>query len=424
MPKFFIETYGCSSNQADSEIIEGLLRKNGFEISSKEDADLIILNTCLVKIPTKQRMIHRIKELTKLKKPLIVAGCLPKVEKEVVERINSKASLIAPDCVEKIVDAAFATIEGKKVIFLNDLKKPKLGFPRCRRNPIIGIVQIGRGCLSNCSFCTEPYKGKLFSYPIKDIVKEIEIALKDGCKEIWISSLDNGCYGFDIGTNLPELLKTICLINGNFFVRVGMINPLHLKKIYRELVIPFKNEKIFKFLHLCLQSGSNKILEIMQRGYKVDDFLKCLEEFRKEIQFLTLETDIIVGHPGEDEKDFEETLKVLEKVQPDITNISKFFPHRGTKAMEMQKVPNYLIKRRSEIISEIARRISLMRNERWIGWEGKILVDEIGKKNTLVGRNFAYKPVVLHLEKNFFGKEIFVKIVDAKATHLIGEKIQ
>lgn len=424
MAKVYLEFYGCSSNKADYEIAAGLLKESGFAISSApENSDISIIFTCSVKIPTVNKILYRIEELTKLDKSLVIAGCLPLTRRRFIEKINPNASLVSPDNVEKIVEVVEKTLEGRRVVFLQEYKKPKTGLPRCRANEIIGIVQIARGCLSDCSFCGEPYKGKLFSYPIEDAVSEVKAALEGGCKEIWLTSLDNSCYGLDIGTNICELLDKISEIEGKFFVRVGMMNPQHFKKIgVNNLINSIGSQKFFKFLHLPLQSGSNKILRLMNRDYSSAEFLGIVKKIRRRYPFLSLATDVIVGHPGEGEKDFEKTLKVLEKVEPDVVNISKFAAHPGTRAEKMEKVPADVIKQRSKIASELVKEISLKRNEKWMGWEGEVLIDEIGKWDTMVGRNFAYKPIVVK-EKNIFGKFIKVRVVDFKTTYLVGEII-
>jgi MiaB-like tRNA modifying enzyme len=425
MAKVYLEFYGCSSNKADYEIATGLLKESGFTISSTpENSDILVIFTCSVKIPTVNKILYRIKKLTELNKPILIAGCLPLTRRKIIEKINPNASLVSPDNVEKIAEVVKETLNGNKIALLREYKKPKSGLPRCRVNKIIGIAQIARGCLSNCSFCGEPYKGNLFSYPIENIVNEVGTALEDGCKEIWLTSLDNSCYGFDIGTNICELLNEISKIEGKFFVRIGMMNPQHFKKIgVNNLINSIKDEKFFKFLHLPLQSGSNKVLRLMNRDYDSTDFINLVEKIRREYPFLNLATDIIVGHPGEDEKDFEKTLRMLEKVEPDVVNVSKFAAHPGTQAEKMEKIPGNVIKHRSKIASELVKKISLKRNEKWVGWEGEVLIDEIGKGNTLVGRNFAYKPIVVK-EKSILGKFVEVKVVDFEATHLIGEVIR
>jgi len=419
MKKVFSEQYGCSSSLSDYEIMLGLLKKNGFKIvNNPKDSDLNIIVTCSVKVPTTQRMIYRIKELTDLKKHLIVAGCMTKTERQVIEKINPRASLISPDCIEKIIEVADYVMKGKKIVAVDDLNKPKLNLPRCRKNSVIGVVQIARGCVSNCAFCIEPYKGKLFSYPIKNIVDDVKLSLEEGCKEIWLTSLDCGCYGFDNSTNLPELLNSVSNIPGKFFVRVGMSNPLHVKKILNELIESYKNEKMFKFLHLPIQSFSDNVLKLMKRNYDTETVKEIIEKFYREIPQLTFSTDIIVGFPDEDENDFEMSYKFIEKYKPDIVNISKFGAH---KSLKLKQLPENIVEKRSKKLFELVKRISLEKNQKWIGCEGEIIVDERGRDNKLVGRNFAYKPVVIENKRNIFGKFVKVKIIEAKTNYLVGK---
>ena len=420
MKKIFVETYGCSANISDSEVMNGLLKERGFQIvDSPKKSDINIINTCIVKTPTEQRMIFRIKELTRIKKPLIVAGCMPKTSQKTIEKLNSNASLVGPDSIENIVDVVNATIEGKKVFFLKDLRRPKVCLPKVRINNIIDIVPISIGCLGDCSYCSVKFaKGKLFSYPKEKIFEEIENATNDGCKEIWITSQDNSCYGKDIDSSLPELLNEICNIGGEFFVRVGMMNPVHAKDILDELIQSYKNEKIFKFLHIPVQSGSNQILEKMKRGYKVEDFIEIVEIFRKEISNLTISTDIIVGFPGETEEDFKQTTSLVQNVRPDIVNISKFGARAKTDAAKVKQVDIKTVNERSLVLHNLVRKICLKNNKKWIGWKGKVLVDE-KTKNGFVARNFAYKPIVIKNKKNILGKNIEMEIKDATANCLI-----
>ena len=425
MAKVFIETHGCSANVADSEIMAGLLKEAGFEIvNSSGESDVNVLNSCVVKTPTEQRMIYRIKELAKLSKPLVIAGCMPKTERKIIEEINSRASMIGPDSIEKIVDVVNAAIQGKKVLFTEDLRKPKVCLPRMRRNPIIGITPVAIGCLSNCSYCEVKFaRGNLLSYPIEAVIKEVKQAVNNGCKELWITSQDNSCYGKDIDTDLPKLLNLICKIDGKFFVRVGMMNPLHAKKILKDLINEYKNEKIFKFLHLPVQSGSDRILKGMNRGYGVKDFLEIIKRFKKEFPEITIATDVIVGFPGETEKDFEDTVGLIKKIIPDVVNISKFGARPGTEAAKMEQVDKKIVNERSELLHKLVKKISLENNKKWIDWKGEVLVDE-KIKNDFVGRNFAYKPVVINTEKNIFGKFITVEIGNATSNCLIEKRNQ
>jgi len=421
MRKVYIESYGCSANHSDTEIMLGLLREKGFKIvNTPKISNINIINTCVVKTPTENRMIFRVKELSKLNKPLIVAGCMPKVERRVIERINPHVSLIGPNSVEKIVHVVEETLEGKKVVFLGDSKKPKLCLPRVRKNPVIHICQISSGCLSACSFCiVKNARGSLLSYPPELIIKEIKKSLKEGCKEIWITSQDCGCWGKDINSSLPELLFLIDKIERNFFVRVGMMNPMHVKDMVDELIESFRSEKIFKFFHLPVQSGSNRILNRMNRNYSVNDFKRIVKRIKDEFPFSTISTDVIVGFPGERKIDFEKTVKLLKEIKPDVVNISKFGPRPGTLAASMKGLPRKIIDERTKYLTKIVERIKLKNNEKWLGWKGKVLVDEKGKKN-MMGRNLAYKPIVMRGRIGTF-KE--VKITEVRSTYLIGELI-
>jgi threonylcarbamoyladenosine tRNA methylthiotransferase CDKAL1 len=424
MPKIYSEVYGCSANRSDYEIMLGLLKSNGFElVDSANKSDINLLVTCTVKTPTANRMIFRIKELTKTNKPLVVAGCFAKAEPEVVEKLNPNASLIGPNSIDKIVDVAYKTLSGRKSIEI-DGSVEKANLPHFRTNPIIDIVEINSGCTSFCSFCeTKLARGNLRSYRPDKIRDQIKKAVAEGCKEIWITSQDTSAYGRDIGTNLPELLESITRIEGEFMVRVGMMNPLHFKKVeIEDLIQVYKNEKIFKFLHLCVQSGSNKVLKDMRRGYNVEDFIYYVEKFRKEIPEITLETDIIVGFPTETEEDFEQTLKLIKKVRPDVVNISKYSPRPGTAAAKMKQLDPKIVNERSKIMYELTKKIALQNNKsKWLNWEGKVLIDEKGnRENTWMGRNYAYKPIVVESSEKLFGKFVNLKVVEVKSNYLIG----
>lgn len=423
MAKIYSEAYGCSSNFADQEMALGLLKNLGFEfVEDPEESDLNIIFTCTVKTPTVQRMIYRITELTKLKKPLIVAGCMPKTDRKIIERINPGASMLGPDSIEKIFEIVRKTLAEKKIVFTEDSRKPKLCLPRVRRNPLIDIVPISIGCMSDCSYCSVKFaRGKLFSYPIQMILEEIKGAVESGCREIHITSQDNSCYGFDTGKRLYELLEEICGIRGKFFVRVGMMNPLYTKKILDGLIDAYRDEKIFKFLHLPVQSGSDRILEMMNRGYKVKDFLEIVGRFREEFPQLTLSTDVIVGFPSETENDFRKTFELIEKIRPDIVNLSKFGARAGTEAAEMKKLDEKTVKGRSSILHWITKQIALEKNKKWVGREGETLVDEIGTNESFVGRNIFYKPIVIKTKKNILGRFIRSEIADATENFLISK---
>jgi threonylcarbamoyladenosine tRNA methylthiotransferase CDKAL1 len=431
-PKVWIEAYGCSASMADSEMISGLLKGAGYEIATKKSQSALnLIVTCSVKDTTEHRMVSRIRTMTKSGKPLIVAGCLPKADRAKVESVNSSASLLGPNCIDKAPDAVRLALSGGRLVALSDSPLDKVNIPRVRLNPLISIVEIASGCMSECTFCqTKIAKGWLRSYRIGDIVRQIKSDIESGCKEVWLSSTDNGCYGRDIDTNLVELLKACCSIEGNFKIRVGMMNPMYLPAILDRMVNLFcENDKLFKFLHIPVQSGSDRVLKKMKRGHTSKTFMEAVEAFRSKIPEMTISTDIIVGFPSETEDDFKETVDLVERSQPDIVNISRYAARPGTKAYGWKgmRVSSQVSKERSECMHALTRRIAKKRNSIWQDWQGEIVIDEIGKVRQ--GRNYAYKPVVISSSTDapdcqiLLGDKMRVKIYDFSNFSLKAERI-
>lgn len=397
-PKVWIEAYGCSASMADSEMIGGILKEAGYEIATKRsESALNLIVTCSVKDTTEHKMMSRIRTMVKSGKPLVVAGCLPKADKAKIESASSSASLIGPNSIDKAPDAVRSALSGDRLVALKDSQLDKVNIPRVRLNPVISIVEIANGCMSECTFCqTKIAKGWLRSYRIGDIVRQIKSDIKSGCKEVWLSSTDNGCYGRDIDSNLVDLLQACCSIEGNFKIRVGMMNPMYLPAILDRMVRLFcENDKLFKFLHIPVQSGSNRVLRKMKRGHTSKTFIDIVQAFRDRIPEMTISTDIIVGFPSETEDDFKQTIDLLERSEPDTVNISRYAARPKTEASgwKEMKVSSQVSKERSEYLHTLTRRIAKKRNSLWREWQGEIVIDETGK--VMQGRNYAYKPVVL-----------------------------
>ncbi|MEM7819275.1 MAG: tRNA (N(6)-L-threonylcarbamoyladenosine(37)-C(2))-methylthiotransferase [Candidatus Aenigmatarchaeota archaeon] len=422
----YIETYGCSNNIAESQIMAGLLTRSGFSvINDIENADIIIVNTCSVKSTTEQKILYRIKHLREKypKKKMIITGCMPESEYDIVKSFVPNASFVGTHHITYIAKAVKSEMENKHIELLGKIKKEKLCLPKIRENNAIDIVPISSGCSSYCSYCsTKLAKGDLFSYSGEKIIEEIKIAKSDGCKEFWLTSQDCGCYGLDKNTNITELLKNIIKnVSGKYFLRIGMMNPQNIMKFIPELIDVFKDEHVFKFIHLPVQSGSDKILKLMNRGYTINDFKHIINEFRKEIPEITLWTDIIVGFPSEDEEDFNKSVELIKEIKPDFVNISTFGPRPGTKAAKMKQILTNIKKERTRILTKIVDKISLEKNKKWVGWKGEVIIDEYKKeRKNFIARNFAYKPIVLH--GNFkIGDFVNAKIISASKTYLVGE---
>jgi len=419
MAKIWVEAYGCSASFSDSEMISGLIVNGGHTLAENpQDSDLNLIVTCSVKDATATKMVHRIKESNS--KPLVVAGCLPKAEQKTVEKFAQHASLLGPNSIGKTLQVIQSTLDGKKMIELQDSDLTKVGLPKIRLNPAIGIVEIASGCMSECTFCqTKLAKGDLHSYRVGDIVRQVSAELDDGCNEVWLTSTDNGCYGFDINSDLPELVNTVSEIPQKFFIRVGMMNPMYMPRIKDELLKSFESTKVFKFLHVPVQSGSNKILNDMKRGHTAQTFRDVTNTFRGRFEKFTISTDIIVGFPTETENDFEQTLKLLEETKPDIVNLSRYSQRPGTDAAEMKQIDVSEVKRRSKIAYELITKISNDNNRKWVNWEGHVIFDE-EYDGQVRGRNFAYKPIFVK-EKPKIGQILNVKITNATNHSLIGK---
>ncbi|MDE1766705.1 MAG: tRNA (N(6)-L-threonylcarbamoyladenosine(37)-C(2))-methylthiotransferase [Thaumarchaeota archaeon] len=418
MAKIWVEAYGCSASFADSEMITGLVVNGGHTLAENpSDADLNVIVTCSVKDATADKMVHRIKQLKS--KPLVVAGCLPKAETATVERFSPKASLLGPNSIGKTLEIIDLTLKGQRRVELEDSDISKIGLPKVRLNPAVGIVEIASGCMSECTFCqTKLSKGDLQSFRIGDIVRQVRQEINDGCGEVWLTSTDNGCYGLDIGTDLPSLVNAVSDIEQDFMVRIGMMNPMYMPRIRDNLVKSFENHKVFKFLHIPVQSGSNKVLKDMKRGHTAEVFRNTSKLFREKFEKFTISTDIIVGFPTESLEDFEQTLDLIQETQPDIINLSRYSARPGTKAALMDQIEVSEVMRRSKTVFEMANRIYHERNQEWIGWKGEVIFDE-SSEGTIRGRNYAYKPVVVDDEVRI-GQKTIVEVTGATKHGLRG----
>lgn len=425
MASVFIQTYGCSANIAESEMMAGLLGRAGFKLVNEPGrADVLVLNICTVKgNNTALREIRKLKERFP-SKTFVITGCIVPEIIQPIRTLIPKAALVSTHNIDRVVQALKNALKSKTVEELDRRKIVKLMFPRKRKNPVIGIIPISSGCLDACAYCsTKLVKGVLHSYPPEKIIEEARLAVNNGCRELWITAQDTGCYGLDLGTNLAKLLQQIAEVPGEFFVRVGMGNPHHFAKCLDELIKVFKNPKIFKFLHIPVQSGNDAVLKAMRRNYTVKTFKGLVAKFRQAVPELTLSTDIIVGYPGETKEQFMDSVNLIKEIKPGVLNISRFIPREGTLAASLPgQIDGGQKKERSRTLRKEFDRIALEENMKWVGWKGEVLIDERGRQGTVIGRNHAYKPIVV--KGNLpLGTRLKVKVVQARTNFLIGEKI-
>ncbi len=425
--KIYFQTHGCSNNISESEIMTGLLPKSVFEIVwEPKKADILIINICTVK--GEEKPLSEIRKLCRNfpNKRLIVGGCITKEILAEARKIKKNVSFISTHNIKSIINVVKNVLNNEPVEITGLNKYEKINLPKIRKNPIIGIIPILNGCTNYCSYCSlKLIKGKLYSYGAKSIRQEVIKCLQDGCKELWITSQDNSSYMLDRGkiSRLPELINSIAELNGNFLIRIGMMNPSNLLNILHPMIKLYKNDKLFKFLHIPVQSGNNEILRMMKRDYNADDFKKIVNEFRKNIPNITISTDIIAGFPTESEQQFNDSLNLIKEIKPDVLNISRFQARQGTTAAKIQhRIDGKTIKKRSVLLTKIFANIAEMQNKKWLNWTGNILIDEKGKQNTWIGRNFAYKQVIIN-ENVKPGDIVKVKVAGTTIHDLRGEII-
>ncbi|MDO8538673.1 MAG: tRNA (N(6)-L-threonylcarbamoyladenosine(37)-C(2))-methylthiotransferase [archaeon] len=410
MRSVYIESYGCSLNKSDGEKLKGFLSLNNFEIaSSPESADFVIVNSCAVKKATENKMVRRISSLNAEAKThnfkLIVSGCLPKINSQKVSEINSNILQFGTELNEI---SQFFNLEEAH---FNPLT------PEIRDNKHICIMPINSGCLDNCSFCAvKQSRGILKSHSIESIKQKLlqELPLT---KEFWFTSPDTGAFGRDIKTNLPKMLKEILnSSNEDFRIRLGMMNPNHCIHFFDELMQVMQDERIYNFLHIPVQSGSNSVLSAMKRRYSREQFLELVDKANSSLKDFSLATDIIVGFPGETEKDFEQTVDLLKEVKPDVVNLSRYAIRPNTLAEKMPQIPEVVKRERSRIAAKLCSEIFLEKNKKFEGRVEKIFVTEQGKNNAFIGRTNSYKPVVI--QEDLRGKFVLVKLEKAFPVYL------
>ncbi|MEM3956881.1 MAG: tRNA (N(6)-L-threonylcarbamoyladenosine(37)-C(2))-methylthiotransferase [Thermoproteota archaeon] len=422
--RIFLLNYGCAVNRAEGEAMAGVLASRGFTLVDNEDeADLVLVNTCGVKTPTENKILHRLKTIRR-DRNIVVAGCLPKIigVNRILEIGNVKG-VIGPAAGEEVLKAVQTVLNGGRYVRLDGGGFNNL-LPCLRESPVIRKIVISQGCIGACSYCATRFaRGRLRSYSIEEIVTAIGRSVEEGVREVWLSSQDNSVYGMDNGSSIVELLEKIANMDGLFLVRIGMMNPRGVLKHLDGIVEALRNKRFFKFIHIPLQSGSNRVLEDMNRGYSVEDFMKIILRLRREIPRISVETDLIVGYPTESMEDFEKTLEAVKILKPDFLNISKFYARPGTPASKLPQLPTRIVAERSRMLSRLALEVKEKRSASWVGWEGLALVDEKGViPGSFIARNIFYKPIVIRQNLEI-GSFIRVRVASHKPNFLVGEVV-
>ena len=427
--KAYIKTYGCTLNQADSRLIENILTKNRIALSNNiVNSEAVIVNTCTVKKATEQKILNFIESLEKnySNKKIIVTGCMASANKDLIKKYSSNSIIIPIKNIEQISEVAsnkvniINKISSATIVKQNKQDKLDRLIYFAPYKSIIAKIPVGEGCLSACNFCETRFaRGPLNSFSEKLILDAIKKSIEFGAKEIQLTAQDIGCYGFDKKTNIIELLKKIKDINGDFKLRLGMMNPEYLNKFGDELIEILTGKKFYRFIHIPIQSGSNRIIKSMGRKYEIERVVEYIKKIRKEIKEVSIETDIIAGYPDETNSDFQETKDIIKIIKPDAINISKFAirPH----AKKWNKVINAeIVNERSRELSKIARQCMYESNKKYLNKTIEVLITE--KTNiSMNGRSNFYKQVIIkEINKKILGSYQKVNINFVTSTSLYG----
>ena len=442
---------GCAANFGDGEKIARLLSKKSevtFEFPEPpvrdaansvdfhiEKPEAFYLNVCTVKGNSGALKLLRKTASTYPGVPIYITGCAPKDFREEAIRAVPKVQFTTLSDLEN--DPLFSGGSGNadqdrtRKSNENSTRNESRIRPTnvLRESPFVGIVNIEEGCLDACAFCsTHLVKGRLHSFAPNAIVDQVQALVDDGCLEIQLTGQDCACYGFDIGTNLAELTQRILThVNGNYRIRLGMGNPRHVLGYQEALLDCFTDERIYKFIHIPVQSGSENILKAMNRRHTAQDYVTLASEFNKRFSKFTLSTDLIVGYPGESAADFNNTLNILKDTRPTVCNITRFVARPNTVAARLEAsnaaVPDAIKHERSAILAEAFQQIALENNRKWIGDECTVVTEKPGyRSGTTIARNTAYRPVAL--QGSFpAGTTLRVRITDAEPFALLAETI-
>lgn len=418
--KVYMKTYGCTLNQADSDIIRSILSSKDIDITdNEEDSDAVIVNTCTVKEATEQKIINKLQKMDKSGRNIIVTGCMAGANGDIIQKYIPNASIVTTSNIDMMPYAVSQVASKNKVMYNKFGVKDRLNYFKPGEG-IISRMPISDGCLSNCAFCeTKRARGPLNSFSEDLILKAINLSLKRGSKEIELTSQDVGAYGADKKSSISNLLKKIEEIDGDYKIRIGMLNPEHALKYMDSFIEALNNNHFYKFLHIPVQSGSDKVLKEMNRDYDLQQFYNVVDRLRSDVKGITIETDIIVGYPTETEKDFEDTINLIKDVKPEVSNLSKFAMRPHAPASKLKQLDENEIKRRSVEATRVIKDVQNKINRNYIGSLQDIMLTE---KNDISvnGRTDSYKEVVISSptrELNL-GEHVKVKIYGSTANAL------
>ena len=389
--KFYIETFGCTANMGNSQELAVALQERGHIQSSLVEADAIVVNTCAVTEKTERKVLRRLRLLQGPR--LVVAGCLPAA---------LPASISGLSCRGKLGPLNGSSASKIEDLFALSSSLPPPSIPSSlplrpgSAQDLCGIVNVAEGCNGACSYCiVRKARGSLKSRSLDDAVERVKRMIAQGLVEIQITAQDTAAYGSDRGDDLALLISQLTALPGKFMLRVGMMNPDSLAPIQEPVIHAFCSPKVYRFLHLPVQSGSDRILGGMGRRYHARDVLGMVGAFRSCFPDISLITDVILGFPGETDEDFQDTINLIERMQPDKVNLTRFSARPGTAAARLYDMPDRFKKERSREMTRLWMEIAARRNSRYVGEVISALVTEKGRDGTMKARGKNYMGIVV-----------------------------
>ena len=430
--RFYIETYGCQMNVADSELMMGQLCQAGYRrVERAEEADVILVNTCAIREHAEQRIYGRLGELTrhKLRRPgvvLGVAGCMAQhLRGKLMERVPLVDLVVGPDGYRRLPELIDEAREEPTLAVRLSRVETYGDLVPARADGVRAWVSIMRGCDKFCSFCIVPYvRGRERSLPVDEVLRQVEHAAAEGFREIVFLGQTVNAYR-DGDVDFAELLTRADRVPGIARIRFTSPHPSDMSD--RAIDAMASCEKVPPHLHLPLQSGSDPILRSMRRVYSMDEYERLVEKVRRAIPGIALSTDIIVGFPGETDADFQATRQAMDRIGYDSAFVFKYSPRPGARSAEWPETVDEEEKtRRITLLLEDQRERSLLRNETEIGSEVEVLIEGPTRRtpSEWFGKSAQFKTTVFPNRGERAGDLVSVRVAAATPHALLGEGVR
>lgn len=428
----YIETYGCQMNFADTELVMGILKSNGFELAKEiEDANVILLNTCSIRDNAEQKIFHRLEHLrgNKRNKPGTVVGILgcmaERLRKDLIEEKKIVDLVVGPDEYRRLPEFITTAYSGEKGIGVKLSRTETYDdIVPYREEGLSAWISVMRGCDKFCTFCVVPFtRGRERSRSLDSIVDEVKQINQRGFKEVTLLGQNVNSYS-DNGKDFSDLLASCATAAPEIRIRYSTSHP---QDFFDKLLYTIAGHKnICNYIHLPVQSGSNRVLELMNRTYTIEHYLNIIDKARKIIPGVSFSTDIIAGFPTETDEDHKQTLEVMKKVRYDGAYMFKYSPREGTKAYQMgDDVTDEVKTNRLNDIIDLQQLISTEINAAQIGTTETILIESTSKKSDdyYSGRTDTNKICIIPRQEGIsIGDYVQVKIIRANSATLFGEK--